>query len=112
MMGEKTTVRQTMKKAKVPILPGSEGRDRGRRRCAGVGEECWVSVNFEGWSRVAAGAGCGSASMRQEVPGLFQQASSEAAGAFGNGDMYMEKFIEQTVGTSSSRYWPMSMAMC
>ena len=30
-----------------------------------------------------------------ELPGLFQQASSEAAGAFGNGDLYMEKFIER-----------------
>ena len=30
-----------------------------------------------------------------ELPGMFQQASSEAAGAFGNGDLYMEKFIER-----------------
>jgi len=30
-----------------------------------------------------------------ELPGLFQAAQSEAAAAFGNGDLYMEKFIEQ-----------------
>jgi len=30
-----------------------------------------------------------------ELPGHFQAASSEAAGAFGNGDLYMEKFIER-----------------
>jgi len=30
-----------------------------------------------------------------ELPTQFQQASSEAAGAFGNGDLYMEKFIER-----------------
>ena len=30
-----------------------------------------------------------------ELPGLFKAASSEAAAAFGNGDLYMEKFIER-----------------
>jgi len=29
------------------------------------------------------------------LPGMYQQASTEAANAFGNGDMYMEKFIER-----------------
>jgi acetyl-CoA carboxylase biotin carboxylase subunit len=31
----------------------------------------------------------------EELPGLFQAASSEADAAFGNGELYMEKFIEQ-----------------
>ena len=31
----------------------------------------------------------------EELPGLYQQASTEAANAFGNGDLYMEKFIER-----------------
>ena len=30
LMGEKSNARQAMKKAKVPILPGSDGRDRER----------------------------------------------------------------------------------
>jgi len=32
---------------------------------------------------------------KEELPGLYQQASIEASNAFGNGDLYMEKFIER-----------------
>jgi acetyl-CoA carboxylase biotin carboxylase subunit len=47
-----------------------------------------------------AAAGGGGRGMRivrtaDELPALFQQASGEAAGAFGDGDLYMEKFIER-----------------
>ena len=31
----------------------------------------------------------------EELPALFKAASSEAAAAFGNGDLYMEKFVER-----------------
>jgi acetyl-CoA carboxylase biotin carboxylase subunit len=46
-----------------------------------------------------ASAGGGGRGMRivrseEEVPGLFKAAQAEAAGAFGNGDLYMEKFVE------------------
>ncbi len=54
MMGEKSTARQTMKKAKVPILPGSDGVIERRGRGAGVGEEGWLSGDPEGgggWRR-------------------------------------------------------------
>jgi acetyl-CoA carboxylase biotin carboxylase subunit len=94
MMGEKSTARQTMKKAKVPILPGSDGV------IATEGEALeWAKdVGYPVMLKAAAGGGgrgmriCRSAA---ELPGLFQAASSEAAGAFGNGDLYMEKFIER-----------------
>ncbi len=94
MMGEKSTARQTMKKAKVPILPGSDG----------------VIANVEDaltWARdvgypvilkaVAGGGGRGMRIVRssEDLPDLYNQASTEALNAFGNGDMYMEKFIER-----------------
>jgi acetyl-CoA carboxylase biotin carboxylase subunit len=46
---------------------------------------------------VAGGGGRGMRICRsaQELPGMFEQASTEAANAFGNGDLYMEKFIER-----------------
>ena len=46
---------------------------------------------------VAGGGGRGMRICRstEELPGLYQQASTEAANAFGNGDLYMEKFIER-----------------
>ena len=46
---------------------------------------------------VAGGGGRGMRICRnaEELPSMYQQASTEAANAFGNGDMYMEKFIER-----------------
>lgn len=94
MMGEKEKARMAMKKAGVPILPGSEGV------IASEGEALeWAKdVGFP--VIVKASAGGGGRGMRvirsaEELPNLFRAAQSEAAGAFGNGDLYMEKFIEQ-----------------
>src|SRR6266498_3587005 len=78
----------------VPILPGSDGI------IASEGEAIeWArQVGFP--VIVKASAGGGGRGMRvardeQELPGLFKAAQSEAAAAFGNGDLYMEKFIEK-----------------
>jgi acetyl-CoA carboxylase, biotin carboxylase subunit len=93
LMGEKEKARAAMKKAGVPILPGSEGV---------LASEAEALE----WARVVgfpiiikASAGGGGRGMRivrneEELPALFKAASSEAAAAFGNGDLYMEKFIE------------------
>jgi acetyl-CoA carboxylase biotin carboxylase subunit len=93
LMGEKEKARAAMKAAGVPILPGSEG-----------------IITSEGeaveWSRqvgfpviVKASAGGGGRGMRiarseEELPSLFRAAQAEAAAAFGNGDLYMEKYVE------------------
>ena len=94
LMGEKEKARQAMKRAKVPILPGSDG-------VIGTAEEA------EAWARkvgypvfLKAKAGGGGRGMRivrtaEELPHLFQAAYSEAANAFGNGELYLEKYIEQ-----------------
>jgi len=94
LMGEKEKARQAMKKAGVPILPGSEGVVQS----AGEAAEWAREVGFP--VIVKASAGGGGRGMRvirseEELPNHFQAAQSEAAAAFGNGDLYMEKFIEQ-----------------
>jgi acetyl-CoA carboxylase biotin carboxylase subunit len=94
LMGEKEKARATMKKEGVPILPGSDG-------IIASGDEAleWArSVGFP--VIVKASAGGGGRGMRvirdeAELPNLFHAAQSEAAAAFGNGDLYMEKFIER-----------------
>ncbi len=94
LMGEKSTARQTMKKAKVPILPGSDGVIESE----GEALEWAKSIGYPVILKAVAGGGgrgmriCRSAA---ELPGMYQQASNEAANAFGNGDLYMEKFIER-----------------
>jgi acetyl-CoA carboxylase biotin carboxylase subunit len=94
LMGEKEKARATMKKEGVPILPGSDG-------IIATADEAleWArSVGFP--VIVKASAGGGGRGMRvirsdEELPNLFHAAQSEAAAAFGNGDLYMEKFIER-----------------
>jgi acetyl-CoA carboxylase biotin carboxylase subunit len=94
LMGEKEKARQAMKKANVPILPGSDG-------IIGSEEEALEWAKSVGYPVILkAKAGGGGRGMRvvrgdTELPGLYQAASSEAAAAFGNGELYMEKFIEK-----------------
>jgi acetyl-CoA carboxylase biotin carboxylase subunit len=94
MMGEKSTARQTMKKAKVPILPGSDGVIEGEGAALDWARTVGYPVILKA---VAGGGGRGMRIVRSaaELPAMFNQASTEAANAFGNGDMYMEKFIER-----------------
>jgi len=93
-MGEKEKARQAMKKAKVPILPGSDG-------VIATAEEAQVWARKVGFPVILkAKAGGGGRGMRivrnaEELPNLFHAAFTEAANAFGNGELYMEKFIEQ-----------------
>ena len=94
LMGEKEKARQAMKRAKVPILPGSEGviqsEDEALEWAKSVGYPVILKAS-------AGGGGRGMRVVRsaQELPALFQAAHTEAANAFGNGDLYMEKFIER-----------------
>ncbi len=94
MMGEKSTARQTMKKAKVPILPGSDGVIADEKEALEWAKDIGYPVILKA---VAGGGGRGMRICRtpEDLPAMFQQASTEAANAFGNGDMYMEKFIER-----------------
>ena len=93
LMGEKEKAREAMKKAGVPMLPGSDG-------IIGSAEEAVE------WARtiglpviIKASAGGGGRGMRivrkeEDVMPLYKAAQSEAAAAFGNGSLYMEKFVE------------------
>ena len=93
LMGEKEKARQAMKKANVPILPGSDGIidtvDDAQRWARTVGFPVILKAK-------AGGGGRGMRVVRraEELPNLFHAAFTEAANAFGNGELYMEKFIE------------------
>ena len=94
LMGEKEKARQAMKQANVPILPGSEGviasADEAREWAKDIGYPVIVKAS-------AGGGGRGMRVIRSEadLEILFNSAQSEAAAAFGNGNLYMEKFIER-----------------
>jgi acetyl-CoA carboxylase, biotin carboxylase subunit len=94
LMGEKEKARQAMKKANVPILPGSDGviatPEEAREWAQQIGYPVIVKAS-------AGGGGRGMRVIRSEseLEVSFNAAQSEAAAAFGNGNLYMEKFIER-----------------
>jgi acetyl-CoA carboxylase biotin carboxylase subunit len=94
LMGEKEKARQAMKRAKVPILPGSDGVIESAEEALEWAKKVGYPVILKA---KAGGGGRGMRIVRtaEELPNLFHAASSEAANAFGNGELYMEKFIEQ-----------------
>jgi acetyl-CoA carboxylase, biotin carboxylase subunit len=94
LMGEKEKARQAMKSANVPILPGSDGVLANAEEAAEWARQIGYPVI------VKASAGGGGRGMRvirsqDELEVLFNSAQAEAAAAFGNGNLYMEKFIER-----------------
>ena len=94
LMGEKEKARQAMKRAKVPILPGSDGVIESAEAALDWATKVGYPVILKA---KAGGGGRGMRIVRtaEELPNLFHAASTEAANAFGNGELYMEKFIEQ-----------------
>ena len=94
LMGEKEKARNAMKRFGVPILPGSEGVIAGETEALAAAQAVGFPVILK------ASAGGGGRGMRvirsaEELPNLFRSAQSEAAAAFGNGDLYLEKFVER-----------------
>tara|TARA_Y100000034_G_scaffold24422_2_gene28517 strand:- start:24465 stop:25826 length:1362 start_codon:yes stop_codon:yes gene_type:complete len=92
-MGNKAQAKKTMKAAGVPVIPGNEGilKDTGEAR--ELANEMGYPVMLK------ASAGGGGRGMRlvreeKEVEHAFTTASNEALTAFNNGDMYIEKFVE------------------
>jgi acetyl-CoA carboxylase, biotin carboxylase subunit len=90
LMGEKEKARAAMKKAGVPILPGSDGVIASEEEAIEWARQVGYPVIIK------ASAGGGGRGMRivraeEDLPALFRQATGEAAGAFGNGDLSMAK---------------------
>ncbi len=94
LMGEKEKARQSMKKANVPILPGSDGIIDSEAEALKWAKDVGYPVILKA---KAGGGGRGMRIVRSadDLPNLYHAASTEAANAFGNGELYLEKFIEQ-----------------
>ncbi|MGF1539648.1 MAG: acetyl-CoA carboxylase biotin carboxylase subunit [Pleurocapsa sp.] len=92
-MGDKSTAKKTMQKAGVPTVPGSKGLLQDETEAIAVAEEIGYPV------MIKATAGGGGRGMRlvkdkSNLIRMFQAAQGEAEAAFGNGGVYLEKFIE------------------
>jgi acetyl-CoA carboxylase biotin carboxylase subunit len=93
-MGDKATAKDTMKKAGVPVIPGSEGLlssvEEGQALAAEIGYPVIIKAT-------AGGGGRGMRIIRHadEFQKHWDDAKMESGAAFGNDGLYLEKFIEE-----------------
>jgi acetyl-CoA carboxylase biotin carboxylase subunit len=93
LMGDKARARRAMKKAGVPVLPGSDGPVQGDEQAVKVAKELGYPVIIKA---VAGGGGRGMRVVRSadELSAALKTANREAEAAFGVGDVYLEKYVE------------------
>ncbi|WP_076414442.1 biotin carboxylase N-terminal domain-containing protein [Shewanella sp. UCD-KL12] len=91
-MGNKSNAIKTSQANGVPVVPGSHGILSNAEQAVNVANEIGYPVLLK-----AVQGGGGKGIQVVERPGdmisLFQQTSTEAAAAFGNGDLYLEKYV-------------------
>src|SRR6187431_2351766 len=93
LMGDKARARRVMKKAGVPILPGSDGPVESEEKALKVAKEIGFPVIVKA---TAGGGGRGMRVVRaaSELSHAVKTAQREAEAAFGVGDVYIEKYVE------------------
>jgi len=93
-MGDKVEAKRLMKKAGVPLVPGSDGPVASARELARQARDIGYPVLLKA---VAGGGGRGMRVVREdaEAESAFTQAASEARTSFGDPSVYLEKFIER-----------------
>jgi acetyl-CoA carboxylase biotin carboxylase subunit len=94
LMGNKVAAREAMEKAGLPLLPGARGKLADADEAERVADE----VGFPVILKAAAGGGGRGMKIcrdRAQVRLMFETASSEALAAFGDGSMYLERYVEQ-----------------
>ena len=93
-MGDKAKAREMMKKAGVPVTPGSDGVVKTQEDALAIAKKLGYPVLIKA---VAGGGGKGMRIARNDVSLAqgFMTASSEAERAFGNADVYVEKLVER-----------------
>lgn len=93
-MGDKVTAKETMIKAGVPVVPGSDGLLKNLKEGIKVAKKVGYPIMLK------ATAGGGGKGMRiiweeSEFESQWNSARQEAKAAFGNDGMYIEKFVEE-----------------
>lgn len=93
-MGNKSKAKETLENAGVPVIPGNN------KVIENISEAKKISSKIGYPVMLKASAGGGGKGMRfvkksSEIENAFKTAHAEAQAAFGNGDIYIEKFIEE-----------------
>ncbi len=99
-LGDKNVAREMARAANVPVVPGSEGIITEERDAMKFAHEVGFPVLIKA---VAGGGGRGMrvAANDLALKSALQQAQTEAQAAFGNGAVYLEKYIEPPIITAT-----------
>lgn len=92
LLGDKDTARKTMRNAGVPVTPGCdvvESLEKAREEAEKIGFPLLIKARSGGGGR-----GIRLVNSIEEFDNAFNSASSEAEAAFGDGAVYMEKFLK------------------
>lgn len=117
-MGDKAFAKNTMKRARVPVIPGSDGLLESPEKGLVLAKEVGFPVIVKA---TAGGGGRGMRVVREEsqFAGQFQQAQQEAKAAFSNDGLYLEKFFEnprhievQIIGDSHGNVYALGEREC
>ncbi len=93
-MGDKSSARQMMRRAGIPVIPGSPGSVRDEAAALAAARDTGYPLIIK------AAAGGGGRGMRivhtqDDLRRSLAAAQQEAEAAFGSGDVYLEKYLEQ-----------------
>jgi acetyl-CoA carboxylase biotin carboxylase subunit len=94
LMGNKVQARNFAEKAGLPLLPGARGVLQSAKEAEAIARQIGFPVILKA---AAGGGGRGMKIVREggDVRRTFQQASTEAQAAFGDGSMYLERYVEE-----------------
>ena len=92
VMGDKITAKETAKRLGIPVVPGSDGGVASVEEARRIGEEFGYPVIVKA---TAGGGGRGMklATSADDIDTAFSTARSEAKSAFGNDEVYIEKYL-------------------
>lgn len=91
-MGDKITAKETMKALNVPCVPGSGGSVNNLDDAFEIGEKIGYPLIIKA-SAGGGGRGMKVANSKSEIENAFYTARSEAKSAFGNDEVYIEKYL-------------------
>ena len=94
LMGDKVAAKQAARDAGIPVVPGSAGAVTDIKEATRVAQEIGLPVLIKA---AAGGGGRGMKVVRSldELEGAMKMAQAEATAAFGNGAVYMEKYLDK-----------------
>ncbi len=92
-MGDKARARRTMRDAGVPVVPGSADGVGDLREARDIADDLGYPVMIKA-ARGGGGRGIRIIHNPEQLGAALEQATSEARNAFGNGEMYIERYME------------------